>query len=302
MIFIAGGTGFIGSHLFNTLIEKGFKIKCLARNAERAQLCRAKGAEVSIGDITDAKSLKGVLNGCNTVIHLVGIIEEKGPITFQSVHVDGTQNLINEAIRAGVKQFFYQSALGADINSCARYHKTKAEAEEIVRDSGISYTIFRPSLIIGPGDGFTQKIREIIKKSPVIPIPGAGTAKFQPIFIGDWVRCFLKILNNPDSINMTYEFGGPEHLTYNEMVLEILDSMKIKKSLIHVPSVFAKFGVWIAERLLPSPPATVEQLRLLEKDNITDIESVRKNFGFEPIRFKEALKNFIISDFSHQAL
>ncbi len=301
MIFIAGGTGFIGQHLLRALRERIYPVKCLVRTEERALLCRKRGFDVVLGDITDRESLGGVLHGVDMVVHLVGIIEEKGDMTFEKVHVEGTRNLIDEAKRAGVRHFFYQSALGASLSSDALYQRTKAKAEELVKNSGIPYTIFRPSLVIGKRDGFTERLKELISLGPFVPVPGTGKARFQPIYVGDWVRCFLSIIGKEDVIGKTYEFGGPEHLTYNELILQLMEIMGKKKPLIHMPLSIAKAGIplmglgnkigsIIGKKI---PTVTSEQLMLLERDNVCDIDSVRRFFGFEPIRYREALKLFI---------
>ncbi len=293
MIFITGASGFVGGHLIDALLKNGYKLRCLARSEKTEKALREKGIDVFSGDITAPETIKGALDGVYFVIHLVGIIEEKGSATFQKVHVDGTRNLIAEAKRAGVKHFFYQSALGADKSSWSSYLRTKAEAEEIVEKSGIPFTIFRPSLIIGQRDGFTKKLKDLIKISPVIPIPGAGKSKLQPIYIGDCVRCMLKALASPDSFRGIFELGGPQRLAYNEIVKDLADVMKSKKTIIHMPMGLMKFGAAVAEKTIPFMPVTTDQLKLLEIDNICDIDSVEKNFGFQPVKYKDALKEFI---------
>lgn len=227
------------------------------------------------------------------VIHLVGIIEEKGGVTFRSIHVEGTANLVNEARRAGVRHFFYQSALGADRNSWSGYLKTKAEAEEIVKTSGLCYTIFRPSLIIGAWDGFTKKLLDMLKISPVIPIPGEGMAKFQPVYIKDWLKCLNKVLDDPGGYVSTFDIGGPEHLTYREIVETLSESLGRRKPAFSVPMGLMKLSAVFLGTVLSSPPVTLDQLRLLEQDNICDPDTIEKNFGFTPVRFKDALKEFV---------
>lgn len=292
MIFIAGGTGFIGRHLLEALEDKGIEARCLVRTPEKARQCEARGFETAIGDITDRQSLDGALDGVRMAVHLVGIIEERGRQTFKRVHVEGTRNLVDEAVKAGVGHFFYQSALGADPGSWAQYQRTKAEAEEIVKASGIPYTIFRPSLVIGEGDGFTRRIQEMIRLAPAVPVPGEGNAKFQPIYVGDWIKCFLKILDNPEALGKVYELGGPEHITYNEIVKAVSKAMGREKTLFHFPAAIARIGLKFLEKT-PLRVATTEQLRLLETDNICDRQSVKKNFGFDPVPFREALGLFI---------
>ena len=293
MIFIAGASGFVGGHLIDALLKNGHKLRCLARSEKAGKSLREKGIDVFSGDITIPETLEGALDGVDFVIHLVGIIEEKGSSTFKSVHVEGTRNLIAEAKRAGVKHFFYQSALGADKSSWSGYLRTKAEAEEIVASSGIPFTIFRPSLIIGKWDGFTKKLRDLIKISPVIPIPGDGKSKLQPLYINDWVSCMLKALASPDSFKGIFEIGGPQQLTYNEIVKDLADVMKSKKTITHIPMGLMKLGALIAEKTIPFLPVSSEQLRLLETDNICDMHSVEKNFGFKSVKYKDALKEFI---------
>lgn len=299
-IFVAGGTGFIGQHLLTALKNKGHKTRCLVRTRVRDSGIDSCSEAVA-GDITDRASLKGALDGIDMVVHLVGIIEDKGDMTFERVHVEGTRNLVTEAKAAGVKHFFYQSALGADLKSPARYRSTKAEAEEIVRGSGIPYTIFRPSLVIGKKDAFTEKLKGLINLGPVVIVPGDGKAKFQPIYIDDWVGCFLSIINNTNAIGKIYEFGGPEHLTYNEILFQLAAAMGLKKKIAHMPMAIVRAGLpfmGLSQKLGKAlgkniPSVTAEQLYLLGADNICEINSVEKSFGFRPITYNEALKEFI---------
>ncbi len=305
MFFIAGGTGFIGRHLISALAAGGMQAVCLVRSPAKSEICKKAGFDVAIGDITDRESLKGKLDNCDTVVHLVGIIEEKEGLSFERVHVSGTENLVDEAKKAKVKHFFYQSALGALPSSWSRYLKTKAEAEEIVRTSGIPFTIFRPSLVVGNGDGFTLMLKELIASSPVVPVPGDGKAKFQPLYIGDWVKCFIKLFSSPSPVvrdaSPVYELGGPEHLTYNELLSLLMEAMGTHKPIVHVPMEMVKLGLPLSRvfqgmagilgKKIPS--VTGEQLRLLETDNICDTDAVERNFGFVPLRYNEALKLFI---------
>lgn len=292
MIVIAGASGFVGSHLVDYLVARGQQVKCLARSDGAGRALEAKGAQVFRGDITDAASLNGLICHGDFIVHLVGIIEEKGESTFQRVHVDGTRNLVSEAIRAGAAHFFYQSALGADRDSWSAYQRTKAEAEELVSRCGIPYTIFRPSLIVGPWDGFTLKILDLLKLSPVIPIPGSGSAKFQPVYIADWLSCIGKVIDAPERYGATYEIGGPEHLTYRQIVETLAQASGLSRPSFPIPMGLMKFGASLLEKMLPSPPVTSDQLRLLEQDNITDLQAVERHFGFRPKTFGDAVREF----------
>ena len=293
MITIAGASGFVGGHLVDFLLSRGHKLRCLARSEKAKGQLIQKGAEVAHGDITQSHTLKHLLNHGDIVIHLVGIIEEKGISTFHAVHVEGTKNLVAEAQRAGVRHFFYQSALGADETSWSGYLRTKAEAEEIVKKSGIPYTIFRPSLIIGPWDGFTSKIMDMLKFSPVVPLPGEGRAKFQPISIKDWLACISRVVDDPEAFSGTFDIGGPEHLSYRQIVEELSRAAGYRKPTFSIPMGFMKLTTSMLEHFLPSPPVTSDQLRLLEQDNICAVDSVERQFGFIPMKFADTLQEFM---------
>ncbi|MDA8168438.1 MAG: NAD-dependent epimerase/dehydratase family protein [Nitrospiraceae bacterium] len=297
LLFIAGGTGFIGRNLVSFLRQQGINARCLVRNPQKsAPLC--SGFEMVAGDLNNIPS--GALDGVDMVIHLVGIIREEGRETFQSVHVNGTHNLVNESLKAGVRRFFYQSSLGASLESQSMYQKTKAMAESFVKDSGMHYIIFRPSLVLGEDDGFTRQMISLIRTAPVVPVPGNGKAKFQPLYIKDWLKCFQAVLDKSGHEDRTYEMGGPEHLEYNQMLEKYMDALGIHKKLTHMPMALVKTGVSIMgiAALVPGlkghiPPVSAEQLELLGTDNITDIDSIRKQFGFEPLKMEDYLKEFI---------
>lgn len=293
MIIIAGASGFVGGHLVDFLLSRGHKLRCLARSEKATGQLIQKGAEVAHGDITQSHTLKNLLHQGDIVIHLVGIIEEKGSSTFHAVHVEGTRNLVEEARQARARHFFYQSALGADETSWSGYFRTKAEAEEIVKKSGIPYTIFRPSLIIGPWDGFTKKMMDMLKFSPVVPLPGDGRAKFQPISIKDWLACISRVVDDPEAFSGTFDIGGPEHLSYRQIVEELSRAAGYRKPTFSIPMGFMKLTTSMLERFLPSPPVTSDQLRLLEQDNICAVDSVERQFGFIPMKFADTLQEFI---------
>ncbi len=297
MIFIAGGTGFVGSSLINELRREKIPIRCLVRTPEKGIRLKERGIEFHTGDITDRESLRGALSGVDAVIHLVGIIEGR-PEDFKKVHVEGTKNLLDEALRAGIKTFFYQSALGASIKGDTPYEKTKAMAEELVKASGIPYIIFRPSLLIGKIDGFTKRLMEVIKSLPIIPIPGMGNTRYQPLFIDDWLKAFRIAVIERKERNRVYELGGPEHLTYNEIIKTMMEAMGVNKPVIHIPIWMLRTGLPIGRLIknitgLDIPLPTIDQLKLLKKDNITEQDMIKKEFGFEPRRYRDYIKEVL---------
>ncbi len=294
MILITGGTGFVGSHLIKRLIDEGHEVRCVIReDSKKIDRIKGLGAEIVHGDVTDANSLIDACKGIDIIVHLVGIIQEEKGMTFQSIHVDGTQNLINAAKKNNVKLFYYQSANGADKDGATSYFRTKAEAEEIVKNSGIDYIIFRPSLIYGNGDQFVLRLKKIIHDAPVIPIIGSGESLLQPIFIDDLVACLIKAITTLQLKNRTFCIAGPEQIRFKDVIMRIADAMQINKPKIHFPVFFMKPAAMIMETFLSKPPVTREQIIMMQGDNICDIKEMKKVFNIEPIPFNDGLRRFL---------
>jgi uncharacterized protein YbjT (DUF2867 family) len=293
MILISGGTGFVGGHLIRRLRKGGVPVRAVVRSPNKAQALKDLGVEVVSGDISDRASLDKAAAGVERMIHLVGIIQEAPGVTFHGVHVEGTRNLLEAAKKAGVHHFFYQSALGTRPGAKSEYHKTKWEAEELVRQSGLPFTILRPSLIYGPGDLFTIRLSEMFKLSPVLPVIGSGKSKIQPIYIDDVVSCIQKIVTSDAFLNEIYSIGGPEQLTYDELTAQIAGAMGIKRPKVHVPLFFMKPVAKVLETILSNPPVTTQQLIMLQEDTVCSMKDIREVFGIDPVVLKEGLKRFL---------
>jgi uncharacterized protein YbjT (DUF2867 family) len=293
MILVTGGTGFIGNQLIRRMRRENLPVRAVVRNPEKAARLKDLGVDVVQGDIADTASLEKAATGIERVVHLVGIIQEARGITFQSVHVDGTRNLLDAAKKSGVRRFLYQSALGVRPGAKSVYHKTKWEAEELVRASGIPYTILRPSLVYGLGDQFTLRLTEMIRLSPVLPIIGPGKSKVQPVFIDDVVSCIVKAVTNDSFLNEMYEIGGPEQLTYEAVFHAVAEAMDVKRSSLHIPLSLMKPLAKILETVLPKPPVTTDQLIMLQENNVCGMRDIRDAFGIDPIKFREGLRRFI---------
>lgn len=293
MILVTGGTGFVGSHLIRRLLKENVQARAVVRNPDKARALKELGVDVVKGDISDKDSLEKAAAGCERVVHLVGIIQEAVGATFHGVHVEGTRNVLEAAKKAGVRHFFHQSALGTRPGAKSVYHKTKWAAEELVRASGIPYTILRPALIYGPGDQFTIRLSDMIRMSPVLPVIGSGKSKTQPIFIDDVVSCIVKAVTSDAFYNEIYEIGGPEQMTYEEVTVAIAEAMGARRPTIHMPFFFVKTAARFFETVLPKPPVTTDQLIMLQEDNVCSMQDIRDAFGVEPVRFREGIKKFI---------
>lgn len=293
MILVTGGTGFVGKYLVHRLRAENVPVRVLVRNPGRAEPLRGLGVELVTGDVSDKKSLESAARGAERVVHLVGIIQEGPGSSFQDVHVDGTRNVVDAAQNAGVRHFFYQSALGTRPGAKSTYHRTKWQAEEAVRASSIPFTILRPSLIYGPGDQFTIRLSEMIRIAPVIPVIGSGKSKVQPIFIDDVVSCIVKTVTSEAFVNEIFEVGGPDQLTYEEVTTAIADAMGVKRPTLHMPLTLIRSMARVFEAFLPKPPVTTDQLIMLQEDNICSMRDIREAFGIDPIGFRDGLNRFL---------
>jgi NADH dehydrogenase len=293
MILVTGGTGFVGTHLIKRLRNDHIPVRALVRKPGKTQALKDLGVEVAMGDISDMPSLEAAAEGCDQVMHLVGIIQEGKGYSFRSVHVEGTRYVLGAAKKAGVRHFLHQSALGTREDAASEYYRTKWEAEKLVRASGLPWTILRPSLIYGPGDLFTIRLSEMIRLAPVLPVIGSGRSKIQPIFIEDVVSCMVKAVTDDALQNRAYEIGGPEQLTYEEVTKAIADAMGIKRTMVHMPMPFMRSLAWMMETVLPTPPVTTDQLIMMQEDNVCDMKDIREAFGVEPVAFREGLRRFL---------
>jgi uncharacterized protein YbjT (DUF2867 family) len=215
-VLVTGGTGFVGREVVRQLRVSGHRVHLLVRNPESPATIRVAhtySAKLRPGNITNSETLRDVCAGVDAVIHLVGIISEIEAQTFETVHVRGTQNMVFAAQDAQVRRFLHMSALGTRPNARSRYHSTKFGAEEKVRRSSLGWTIFRPSLIFGPGDGVVSLFDKIMRWSPVVPIVGRPTAQFQPISVKSVASAFVRALAEPGTIGEVYDLCGPETLT-----------------------------------------------------------------------------------------
>lgn len=289
-ILLTGGTGYVGSNIRAALIGK--RLRLLVRDKAEAASLASETVELVEGDITDPATLRGVVDGCDTVINLVAIIEESGNATFDLINRQGTENLINEAKRVGgVRHFIQMSALGADNNPHYGYMVTKWQAEQVVKNSGIPWTIFRPSIIFGPGDGFINVLAGLVRSFPIIPVVGTGQSKFHPVAVGEVAESFARAVDDPAMIGQTYELGGGKIYTYEGLLDAIAAKLGKKKRKAHVP-VGLMMPVVKLSKPLPKalrPPVTEEQLKMLSLDNCTERNATPELIGRAPLRLEDAM-------------
>lgn len=283
-VAVTGGTGFVGSHVVRALTQAGHEVVVIARRERPRQL--PDTVAFIRADVCTSDGLAGMFDGCQAVIHLVAIIHQRGRRTFDLVNRVGSERVAAAASQAGVQHLIHQSANGADPDPAFAYFASKWAGEEAAIGSGVPFTVLRPSLIFGPGDGFFTLLARLIRLTPVTVVAGDGSTRFQPISIDDVARCMVIALERGAS-NRVHTIGGPEHLSYDEIVRIIKVAMGAHRFTVHLPVPMIVPVAFAMQTVLPKPPLDLEQLRMLPINNITRLDSVAAAFGFEPMPFSD---------------
>jgi nucleoside-diphosphate-sugar epimerase len=286
-VLVTGATGFVGSHVVPELLAGGFTVVAL-QHARAARETAAGSLPVGVvarpGDMTRPETLAAALAGVDAVIHLVALVRDRTDgRDLARVNLDGTRNLIAAMEAAGVRRLVHLGALGVADRPEMHYASSKARAEAAVAASGLDWTILKPSVMFGPGDGFFNILAGLVRVPfPVVPVPGRGDSRFQPLHAGDLARCVRLSLERPATIGRVFELGGPRSWTYREIVAEVARALRKRRVLVGMPVPLIRAIAGTCERLrLPFPVAT-DQLRQLVLDNVTAPDAVRTAFGFEP--------------------
>ena len=283
-IAITGGTGFVGIHTTRALASAGHEVRLLTRGARGGP--RPAGAEWVRADVVSGEGLAEGMRGCDAVVNLVAIIREQGRQTFTRVNAEGAANVVRAAADARVGHLVHISAIGVDPDPHYAYLASKWEGEQAVRGGTVPYTVIRPSLVFGPGDGFFTVLARLIRLNPVVPVVGDGRALFQPIAVSDLARIITLCIDRGPSRSV-YEVGGPDRLTYEQIIDIIKAETGRRRRNVHVPVGAMLPLATVFEKVLPNPPVTPGQLRLLDKANVTNRDAVMSQFGFEPLRFAD---------------
>lgn len=293
-VLLTGATGFVGTHVLSALLDEGHSVRCLVRSSSDTPLPTDRdGVTLVEGDVTRPDSLKKAVAGCEAVVHLVGIIDEKpsAGLTFERIHVEGTRNVVDAAQKAGVEKFIHMSANGARPHGRSLYETTKWRAEQHVKGAGFDWwTIFRPSIVFGdPGPhniSFEVRLsRELVKPFPILPVFGDGTYRLQPVDVSTVAEGFALALTTDSAQKQVYHVGGLTTLTYNEVLDRIAHGMGIApKPKLHVPMALSRLVIETIGRLgiLPISPA---QFYMLTTGNTCDASDFFEDFGLEPEPF-----------------
>jgi NADH dehydrogenase len=267
-ILVTGGTGFVGTRIVHALRAEGRDVRALVRRPDHGAHLASLGVELATGDVTDPASLAAAADGCTHVVHLVAILKGK-PQDFERVMTGGTRNMITAAKGAGIERFVLMSALGTTVTTkdVIPYFGAKFAMEQDTIMSGLEYTIFRPSFVFGRGGALATFMKQV-RYSPVVTVIGSGRQRVQPIWIDDVAEHFARALDTPTAANKTFEIGGPEIVTWDELYRAIAKVLGKRRVLLHIPATLASTGAR-ATQWVPKAPLSADQVAMIEAgDNI----------------------------------
>lgn len=280
-VLILGGTGFVGRHLVEALLRERCRVTVLSRGVDPTRKQRlSRDASLIEGDVANPDFLRAVLDDVDAVVNLVGILNEQGDSGrgFEHVYVELLEALIEAMQSMGVRRLLQMSALNAGTGH-SHYLKARGRAEQKVRASGLDWTLFRPSVIAGPGDGLFCRFDALLRYVPALPV-GRANARFQPVWVGDVVQAFVNALNDDAHIRRSYNLVGPQVMTLAEIVRAGARARGRLRAVLPLPDALGKLQAEIGEHL-PGKPISRDNWRSLQTDS-TSVENGLLKLGIEP--------------------
>jgi uncharacterized protein YbjT (DUF2867 family) len=282
MIAILGAAGFVGRHLAARFDAEGVPVRRLNRDPRRAGAVPA-GAAVMGADVLDPTTLTAALAGVDTVIHCAAITadrKERYPGEYHRVNGEGTRNVVKAALAQGVTRIVLMNGLGVRPGRPGSYMQTRWEMSEAVRASGLTWVALQPSVLFGDGAAFPAAFARLARTLPVMPVLSGGT-RLQPLWIEDLVTCLAQAARDPRWDGRAIDLGGPDQLTFREMIDLIMVTANTRRPTVPLPMPVARIQARLFT-LLPNPPLVPATLELFDFDNVTDLDAVTRNFGFQP--------------------
>lgn len=284
-VAVVGATGFVGTSVVPQLAGAGYRVVAISRNgARRAEWPASVAAQPA--NVATGRGLDAAFEGADVAVHLVAIPRQTRGRSFEQVNVRGTERVVEAARRAGVRRIVHLSVLGVTDDPKLAYLSSKWRGEQAVRDSGLEWVVLRPSLLFGPGDGFFNLVKVTLKWwSPgIVAIPGKGDARFQPLAVDDLAIAVERSVADPARAGAIYEIGGPDHVTYREIVNEVMAVTGMRRLKVGVPIPLISALTAVTDRVLPIFPVSHDQISSLQRPNFTEIDAFERAFGVPPRR------------------
>lgn len=292
MILLTGSTGFIGAHVLKSLCRHNIPVRCLSRNP---QTSADPNITYVTGDVLDQDSLVRVSAGIDTVyyfIHMMG--KQKHQQKFDILDRLAVNNMVRACRINGVRRIIHLTGIRNPNEKLSQHLASRKEVEDIIKESGIEYTIFRASVIIGRGGGAFEVLDTAVRKFPVIPVLDWEKTQIQPIYIDDVIHYLVGCLDKKETMNKCYDIGCPDVLTYRELMEQYAQMIGLKRSFVKVPGSWRWISGRILGQLTPIDPNVVFWLiESLHNNMVCEPNDLEKIFGFKPISFRESVKRLV---------
>lgn len=278
LITIIGGSGFLGRHIVRALARRGYRIRVACRRPDLAGHLQPLGNTGQIAavqaNVRYPASLASACEGAYAVINLTGVLYSAGAQSFDAVHAFGAEAAAQAAKSAKAQLFIQMSAIGADAASTAAYARSKAEGEARAQAAFPGAIVLRPSIVFGPEDSFFNRFAALARTSPFLPLIGGGETRFAPVFAGDVAEAVALLIERGEANGKTYELGGPQVLSFRQLLEFTLNTIGRKRLLLSLPWRVAKLQAAVLG-MLPHPPLTIDQVEMLKSDNVVSPEARR---------------------------
>ncbi len=284
-VLVTGATGLLGRRVVQRLLDTDHNVRVMVRRPGSESIFPTQPTDVCYGDVGNPDALTEAMRDIHEVVHLVAVIRG-GPRQFDAINRQGTANVVAAAREAGtVRRFVHVSAIGAANNPRLQYLHSKWEGEQEVIKSGLPHVIIRPSLIFGPGDEFTTSVAGLVRMGPITPVIGSGNNRLQPIHVEDVARCVASSVSGNLRGNHVVEIGGPDQLSYNQILRIVAQTMGKRRLRVNVPIWKMRLPIALMELMTPHPPINRAMLQLITLRNVAEPDSVERIFGFRPRPF-----------------
>ena len=291
-VLVTGGTGVVGRAAVSALVEDGHTVRLLSRNARRDAMQWGAPVEPWPGDVVRDRGVEGSADGCDAILHAIGLVTATENATVDEVNVDGTRRMLEEARRAGSPKFIFVSSLGAE-RGASDYHRSKRAAEALVHEYEGEWVIVRPGNVYGPGDDEISLLLRMVRTLPVIPVIGGGDTVFQPVYAGDLARALVQVVERDDLSHRSLDIAGTENTSQNDLLDRFARITNREPARVGIPEFLTSFGIKIAETAGVSMPFNEAQLTMLREGNripADKLNALTDVLGVSPTPLDEGLR------------